>query len=55
MFLYAVGSLPPIKAHKLSNHSCTQIWYADDASALGELSAIQDWFDCLLVSGPKIG
>ena len=55
MFIYAVGSLPLIKALKLSNHSCTQIWYADDASALSELSAIRDWFDCLLASGPKFG
>uniref|UniRef100_A0A1X7TTT9 Uncharacterized protein n=1 Tax=Amphimedon queenslandica TaxID=400682 RepID=A0A1X7TTT9_AMPQE len=55
MFLYAVGSLLLINAFKLSNHQSTQAWYANDASAVGDLSAIQTWFDSLLILGPKFG
>ena len=33
----------------------TQIWYADDASAIGELSRICNWFSSLVKLGPYYG
>ena len=33
----------------------TQIWYADDASAIGELDKIRSWFDKLMKIGPAFG
>ena len=54
MFLYAVGTLPLIQSLK-NPSSWTQVWYADDASACGELTSIRDWFDLLLQRGPSYG
>jgi len=54
MFLYAVGTLPLI--HRLKNPTqWTQMWYADDASACGELSHLLDWFKLLQHHGPSYG
>ena len=54
MFLYAVGTLPLIQS--LKNPSAwTQVWYADNASACGELTSIRRWFDLLLRLGPAYG
>ena len=53
MFLYAVGTLPLIRS--LKNPDWTQVWYADDASACGELTSICRWFDLLLQRGPSYG
>uniref|UniRef100_A0A1X7TXC3 Uncharacterized protein n=1 Tax=Amphimedon queenslandica TaxID=400682 RepID=A0A1X7TXC3_AMPQE len=38
-----------------SHHQSTQVWYADDDSAIGNLSPIRSWFDSLLILGPKFG
>ena len=54
MFLYAVGTLPLIRSVK-HPRSGTQVWYADDASACAELSALRDWFSRLIEEGPKYG
>jgi len=54
MFLYAVGTLPLIQS--LKNPSAwTQVWYADDTFACGELTSIWRWFDLLLQQGPSYG
>ena len=54
MFLYAAGTLPLIQS--LQNPSdWIQVWYANDASACGELSSIRQWFDLLLQRGPAYG
>ena len=55
MFVYAVGTVPLIQALKEFIPTLTQIWYADDASVTGELSGIRQWFDHLLLQGPKFG
>ena len=54
MFLYAIGILPLIRSLK-DPSKWTQVWYADDASACGELSNIRKWFDLLLHHGPLYG
>ena len=53
IFLYAVGTLPLIRS--LKNPDWTQVWYADDATACGELASIHRWFDLLLQRGPSYG
>ena len=54
MILYAIGILPLIRSLKDPSR-WTQVWYADDASACGELSNIHEWFDLLLHHGPLYG
>ena len=54
MFLYAIGTLPLIRSLK-TDCSCTQIWYADDASACGSLFDLHHWFELLLSQGPDFG
>ena len=54
MFLYAVGTLPLIQSLK-DPTLCTQLWYADDAAACGDICNVRKWFDKLLELGPKFG
>ena len=54
MLVYAIGVLPLI--HSLEGTcKCTQLWYADDASAGGLLSDLLDWFTLLCSKGPSFG
>ena len=53
-FIYAIGTLSLIRS--LCNPGrCTQLWYADHASAGGTLSELQNWFDLLCSHGPSFG
>jgi len=54
MFMYAVGTLPLIQSLHNPTH-WTQLWYADDASAGGSLSDLQEWFSLLCSRGPAFG
>ena len=54
MFSYAAGTLPLNQSFK-NPSNWIQVWYADDASACGELSSIRQWFDLLLQRGPAYG
>ncbi len=52
MFAYAIATLPLI--NELENHShVTQLWYADDSSALGKTTSLLHWFVNLLKLGPR--
>uniref|UniRef100_A0A1X7TK22 Reverse transcriptase domain-containing protein n=1 Tax=Amphimedon queenslandica TaxID=400682 RepID=A0A1X7TK22_AMPQE len=54
MFIYAVATVPLIR--KLNQISgVTQLWYADDSSAIGGLSQLHVWFDLLIEIGPHYG
>ena len=53
MFAYAVTTIPLIR--KLEDPSWTQLWFADDSSAVGELSALRSWMDKLMSAGPLFG
>ena len=55
MFLYAVSTVPLISSLQDSSGSRKQVWYADDASACGEFNCLRDWFDEILVKGPRYG
>ena len=49
---YALSTIPLI--HRLPN-DVTQVWYADDASACGEVSHLRLWWDQLSLLGPHFG
>jgi len=52
MSMYSVGILPLI--HHVSG-DVKQVWYADDATAAGELSNLREWWDNLVTFGPAFG
>ena len=45
MPMFALATIPLIK--KLKDHS-KQIWYADDAAAIGKLADLRAWLDHLI-------
>ena len=53
MAMYAIGILPLI--HHLNRTSVHQVWYADDAAALGKLFTIRSWWEELQCHGPLFG
>ena len=52
MLMYALGVLPLVDC---ISGDLMQVWYADDATACGNLSAIRLWWDKLLQFGPDFG
>ena len=53
MAMCALGVLPLI--HSLSSNAIKQVWYADDATASGELAKIRSWWERLVEIGPQYG
>ena len=54
MFLYALATLPLIDQLQ-TDPSITQLWYADDSSAIGCFSSLLLWFENLQRIGPLFG
>ena len=52
MSMYAMATLPLIKRLPKST---TQVWYTDDASVLGTITNLQEWWDELARLGPCHG
>ena len=52
MPMYAIATIPLI--WRISN-SVTQVWYADDAAALGSVTELRNWWDNLVKLGPDFG
>ncbi len=52
MTMYSLGTIPLIR--QLEGH-CKQIWYADDAAAIGTVEGLRKWWDMLVTEGPKYG
>ena len=53
MAMYALGVLPLIwHLNQFTDH---QVWYADDAAALGDLQSLKLWWDQLLCHGSSFG
>lgn len=50
VLMYALATIPLIS--RLGESSDVQVWYADDASAAGDLFSIQSWWDNLSSLGP---
>ena len=57
MGLYGLGIKPLTDklAEAIEAEFCKQVWYADDSSSAGELSAMKKWWDLLCEIGPKYG
>ena len=53
MVMYAVGILPLI--HRLNQLTVSQVWYADDAAAIGQLQHLHQWWDELVSAGSDFG
>ena len=54
MFIYAIATIPLIrKLNYISN--ITQLWYADNSSAISGLSHLRMWLDLLIEIGPYYG
>ena len=54
MAMYAIATVPLI--HQLdASSSVRQVWFADDATAGGQLSQINDWWQHLVRIGPNFG
>ena len=54
MPMYALATIPLIK--KLhGNYMYKQVWYADDAAAVGRIVDLRDWWDRISTSGPGFG
>jgi hypothetical protein len=41
MIMYAIGILPLI--HRLDLISVSQLWFADDAAAIGNIKSVHHW------------
>ena len=52
MPVYALATLPLINQLP---QSVRQVWYADDATAVGSVANLRDWWDSIKVLGPKFG
>lgn len=55
MPMYALATRPLIDALRAPNSSIKQIWYADDAFAVGKFSDLREWWDKLSSIGPTFG
>ena len=53
MAMYAIAVNPLI--NNLKRDAMKQVWFADDASAVGNLSDIRAWWECLKKVGPDYG
>ena len=52
MPMYAIATIPLIQSLP---KSVTQIWYADDAAALGSITDLRNWWDNINNLGPSYG
>ena len=57
MAFYALGVQPLTKdlSSRTDTKSCRQMWYADEATAIGKLRGMKDWWDILCELGPGYG
>ena len=53
MHMYAIGMMPLIRL--AGGIGALQQWYADDASAIGRLARLREWWGVLEEFGPRYG
>ena len=51
--MYAISTAPLIQC--LGTENVKQVWFVDDASAVGNLQALRRWWDHLTIIGPEYG
>ena len=54
MSLFAIGTLPVLRRLE-SHNTVSQVWLADDATGVGGLSALLDWWKDIIAEGTKYG
>ena len=54
MAFYALATVPLIKACQI-NELAGEVWFADDATGGGSLTALRSWWDKLVTLGPNFG
>ena len=52
MPMYALATIPLIKR---LNQGANQVWYADDAAAMGKIQQVRTWWDQIVKLGPGFG
>ena len=55
MAMYTLAVTPLIHSLRGFQPSVSQVWYADDATAAGQLAPLLDWWNHLLAQGPLYG
>ena len=50
--MYALATIPLIKR---LNQGANQVWYADDAAAMGKIQQVRTWWDQIVKLGPGFG
>ena len=55
MSMYALATVPLIKTATFNCSRDSQVWFADDATAVGTASALLDWWHHLVSAGPAFG
>ena len=53
MAMFALASMPLIR--KVITNGAKQAWFADDAALGGKLTSIRQWWDQLIIHGPRYG
>jgi hypothetical protein len=55
MAIYAMGSAPLLNKLKTNSIGSTQIAYADDLTSAGKIQGLRQWWDQVVIEGPKYG
>ena len=55
MSMYALAMVPLIRKLQSIVPSASQVWFADDATAVGPVSKLLDWWHHLVTAGPAFG
>ena len=55
MSMYALATVPLIRQLHSTVPDASQVWFADDATAVGTASALLDWWHHLVSAGPAFG
>ena len=51
--MYALATIPLVEKLHCHLGDVSQVWYADDASAVGKIDRLQEWWSQLISQGPK--
>jgi len=55
MGMYALAVVPLIRRLRVAVPSVQQVWFMDDATAVGKLKALRRWWQILSSLGPNFG
>ena len=55
MSMYVLAVVPLIRQLRFAVPDASQVWFADDATAVGTASALLEWWHHLVSAGPAFG